>query len=334
VGRFWKIARVVGWGALTCLMALLVLVGIAVYRNTRIKALMAIPIVVNPSAASAKRSLTVPLTPMKPQLGQMVSVSINGVGPFRLLVDTGASVSILTRESLSRLKKDEYSLQSFSPGAMLFGTLWKERVYPRRFTVGKLQISTMHFVLVPRETFYGMGAFRLHHVDGILGADYLSNFAVEFDNTRQCLTLYPEGYVPAETRATAGYRWAVPLTPWKNNQHFLADLRIGESAASFSLLVDTGSDVTLLQETLLEPHARKTKRFTTSKTVYGDGRYTLYIAEKVRLGEWQRDWVRLWGTPEVPGADDVGILGMDFLSTTRLLLDFPAQRLYIAPQKN
>ncbi len=275
--------------------------------------------------------------------GVVVPTYINGAGPFRLLVDTGANTSLLTRESLAQLKPEEYELKSPDNTLEFLGQTLKERAYPKSFRIGKLNISNMHFLLMPEAAFHTISpSFKEEKVDGILGTDYLRNCAVDFDSEKKRFTLYIYGKVTPEERAAAGYRDTgtaeVPLTWSDDLGHYLLDLvfsKKGKKDTVIPLVLDTGSNGTILPQKLMPPYAARLKDkngAASARSLMGEGAMSAFQVEQVRMGAWALNGVRFWAMEKVPTGADVGILGMDLLKGTRFLVDFPARKLFVMPR--
>jgi predicted aspartyl protease len=108
-----------------------------------------------------------------------VPVMVNGSGPYRFLLDTGASHSILSATVADRLKikvgKDHTLLTG---GGNIPVTLRTIRLQVGETLLEKLEIVVTNFPLM-----------QSMQVDGILGADYLRRFKVTIDYQKRVVEL-------------------------------------------------------------------------------------------------------------------------------------------------
>lgn len=100
-----------------------------------------------------------------------VPVMVNGSGPYRFLLDTGASSSILSATVANRLKiKVGRGHTLLTGGGNIPVTLRLIRLQVGETELEKLEIVVANFPLM-----------QSLEVDGILGADYLRRFKVAID---------------------------------------------------------------------------------------------------------------------------------------------------------
>ncbi len=289
----------------------------------------------SPAAPKAPRPFTVSIAQLKRHKGIIIPTYINGVGPFQMLLDTGANTSLLSHESLTRLNPKEYRRNAIPERTTFFGVRLDEQFFPQRFRVGESESATMCFYLMDREAFQHMDAdMRDLKVDGLLGTDFLQYFAIDFDLARKRLTFYPSGNLPTSERAALGYggksAWETALIKRKKVSIYDVDLVVpsGKQETSLPLVFDTGSAIFALVEKSLPAAARP---LGDSVLVYGSTRqrrYTPYRLQKARLGSLALTDQPFLALDALPNGAGNGVVGMDFLIKYRFLADFPAQRLY------
>jgi len=133
----------------------------------------------------------------------VVDVRVNGQGPFHFALDTGASISVVF-DSL----RQELELEAVAGESVLIHGLVSTGRYPllriSRLQVGRETWVDPRIVSLPGETAAGA------EIDGILGIDFLRNYAVGFSVEDRVLRLYPPDQV-----SDSSYRgWvSVPLEP-------------------------------------------------------------------------------------------------------------------------
>jgi clan AA aspartic protease (TIGR02281 family) len=107
-----------------------------------------------------------------------VHVVLNGEGPFRFLVDTGANCTSLTERAASRLG---LALEGEHVAHGVRGTETGHFAVVDRIVVGGVEARNIRVSVLP-----SLGG----ELDGILGYDFLKNFRTTFD--------YPAGRVTFE----------------------------------------------------------------------------------------------------------------------------------------
>jgi predicted aspartyl protease len=112
----------------------------------------------------------------------VVPAFINGHGPYRFLVDTGANHSILSNKIANELKLPVESNKMLSTSG--------SRVPIKIRLVECLQIGGTPITQTEIAT-TDWEILRSLHVDGIIGADYLKRFKISIDYGRKLLTIEP-----------------------------------------------------------------------------------------------------------------------------------------------
>lgn len=187
----------------------------------------------------------------------VISAHINEQGPYRFLLDTGASISSTfdhLRSKLDLPARDEQSIVIH--GLIASGTFPLIEVSGIR--IGEQNWDNPRIVSLPGKT------DSSDNIDGILGLDFLQRYAVGFAAGEQVIRLYDPTVVSDEN-----YRgWAsVPLNKLSVDTGLAAlyflDVQIGES--DVTALFDLGSNQNLinwpgayaLPLTKVKRHARK-----------------------------------------------------------------------------
>ncbi len=261
----------------------------------------------------------------KDRIGRMlVPVMINGQGPFRLIVDTGASYSTVSPQLAQTLGLQPSEAEPF----MVNGVTGSARV--PSVTVDHLQAGDIHMRSVRLPVIW---APVMAGADGIFGAAGLKDVRIlaEFTRNRVTISRAPIGLAPR------GYqRVHATLT---NNGLLTLGVRVGGVHAR--AVVDTGAERSLGNQALLDAlrhwqDARKAPEYTD---VYGTtadiAKGQLGLAPIITVGPLKMLDVDLiygdfhifqvWKMREEPAL----ILGMDVLgSVSSLGIDFRNQELY------
>ncbi len=205
-----------------------------------------------PGAASS-----VPLAVTKASSGAaiaLVSACINGTGPFPLVLDTGASVSIVDTQVVRALHLASAGAATKVVGVNCAGTARPVRI--KEWSIGSVRLTgqTVESTAIPN--------FGLHRAPaGLLGSDILSRFgAVRIDYQGQKLLLPgPEGAetgkpglvkgpttIPTPPDLLVGYPSPVTVpidiaSGLTGGVLALAPVQFGTSAQRLTFAVDTGS---------------------------------------------------------------------------------------------
>lgn len=168
------------------------------------------------------------------RMGRVVApVHINGQGPFRFIVDTGANRSVISVALAERL-----SLQPQGQGDVHFvhGVASAPLVSVDTLNYGQLRLGGVNMPVLDGGALAGE--------DGLLGVDGMDGRRLRFDFERQCIEIAPS------RQARRLYGWA----------EVRGELRFGHlivingfvSGVPTRLLVDTGSDTSLANNALRE----------------------------------------------------------------------------------
>jgi hypothetical protein len=257
----------------------------------------------------------------------VVPVKINGQGPFRFIVDTGANHSTISPElvRLLRLRTDSGPLVTLDG---ITGTAQVSYVSIDRLQAGDLTIEDTTLPVVAASVMAG--------ADGILGAAGMSQKSLLIDFQRNRVAI--ASHVDSVARARAIKIHAARVA----NGLIVLDTLVGQ--VHVQAVLDTGSERTLgnlaLREAL-RPHKRPSRGFVAQLTsVYG-------ATTEVEAGEILAapvisiDSLRITDVAIVYGdfhifkiwdmqAEPAMILGMDVLGTVASLnIDFKNQTVYV-----
>jgi hypothetical protein len=166
----------------------------------------------------------------------LVPVTVNGRGPFQVILDTGMPIEQLMLYDNPRVASLGLSylenVQAMVVGAGGTGKGSMARIAEgARLAVGDLKILDARITVLPTPA--GFGAYH----DGVIGAALFRNFTVSIDNDRSMLTLSrSEAYHPPDGAAV------IPLVLEHGMPFLDAKARIGDgSATPVRLVVDLGA---------------------------------------------------------------------------------------------
>lgn len=239
----------------------------------------------------------------------VVKGSIGPLEDLNLVLDTGASLTVVSREVARELDLG-------GPRSTVNAYGRKQRV--ERVTLSRLALGPLEFEEVPAQiaalSFSGMDRFL--RIDGLIGLELLRRSGVSIDYEAKRVVFGP-------------VRHSGPTIAFYNRLPIIAiPLTIG--GARVSLLLDTGAEHLVLFQRRMA--GRVPVRPTGEReTIVCLGRRVSLAKARIRdaaLGEsrWDELSAHLLDVP-VGDSDPDGILGVAALGLKRLNLDFPNQRL-------
>lgn len=261
-------------------------------------------------ATPAVQSAAIPTT--SDPIGRMVApVMIDGRGPFRFIIDTGANRSVLSTDLASRL-----GLAAFGTGEVhsVHGVSTAPLVQVNDFAYSSLSLGS--------EPMPVMGGAVLAGEQGLLGVDGMRDRRLMLDFERRCIEIVPS------RGATRLRGWAVIHGNLKFGT--LVVVRGSVNGLHVNLLLDTGSEVSLANQALrtaLNARVHRDQVRLDYAVAYAQGRPILLdsaiFLPVMSLGELDVRNVtayvgdfhvfQLWDLIDEPTL----LLGMDVLSQTR-----------------
>ncbi len=274
-------------------------------------------------------------TPLKLGLidgGQpLVPVNINDIQPVTFLADTGTTFSIISTKLAKQMNL------TLKPGIGSDGKpiLWKGK-QATTTTVSVLKVGTVRFtdlllvVLDAKDISPSPTGHDVNPYQGILGSNLLQQFAILLDTQAHKFIICVPGNLSQGQVGLAGFAYssALPLTQINFNKWFVTARFVNSGLkGEENLLLDTGSDGTHVSDQLGKEIHLKAQRQRGSRSAYGNITVTLSTVDELDLG----DLVLLNFPLSVrPVSENLPpTLGMDILSGYRVLMDFPAKKMYL-----
>ncbi len=267
-----------------------------------------------------------------------VPVMVNGQGPYDFVVDSGATLSVVF-ENLAR--QQDFPFVDGEPRRIL-GLIEANNLPPRyigTIEMGGQAIENVVSVVVsdwdePRTT-----------PQGVLGLDFLAQYAVDIDPTTRTVKLYP-GRAPD---FVDGRGWSdVELEPtlFGDGTRPLYVLKARIRGRSYSFILDLGASGSIINYAALRHmlSARTVSVRTTGmatrlpkvQDLFGNERESKLVRiQRIRIGRksWRNVVVIVYNSEVFNELDlddePYGLLGADMFRDRRIVLDFPNNRLHI-----
>jgi clan AA aspartic protease (TIGR02281 family) len=266
-----------------------------------------------PSAAFADS-----VKPESDRFGRMVMpVTINGQGPFRLIVDTGATSTTITPDLAKRLGiaplKDRVAVL-----AGIQGEMRAPLVQLKSVAFGDVKRKDVRAALIAGDVLAG--------TDGILGMDGLDDHRIVLNFERNTISIAPSSGAPAKDGFVA--------IKGQMKFGYLLNIEANADGIPVRALVDTGAERTLANPALRDALLKHGSAGLTGFRVAGVIEHQTAAAESatidaVMLGDLRirnvhafsgnLDVFKIWKLEKEPAL----VLGMDLWSMTRAIaIDF------------
>ena len=267
----------------------------------------------------------------------VVSVQLNGAGPYNFLLDTGVGISIITSPALADSLGLPHGQQFRVVGAGgLESGLLAYQTDGVRVTLPGVVAPRMTW-LVLSESALNLSGYVGVPIHGIMGSELFRSFVVALRPELSELVLSD----PATYRRPRGRQWAtVPLTLQNNKAYLTAAVQLTDSLTlPLKLVLDTGASHALSLELDSDPRlVGPAQRLPTDLGQGLGGTVKGYLG---RVAALQLGRVRLRAVlASFPNPADVhrridvprnGNIGYELLKRFSLVIDYPHQRLLLRP---
>lgn len=189
-----------------------------------------------PTAASEsvnKPAYAVPTQTLKGRI--IATVTINGRGPFRFMVDTGSNRTVIGQSTLAKLGMIPTDSQTMSV-AGISGTELAPSVH-----IAALDTGDLHFREVDLPV---LGGPVFNDVDGIIGMDGFNDMNVFADFDKDLIT------ITQSKNRRLGFDYSVVSVRFLSERLLMADSRVGRIPVK--VIIDTGGAHTLGNPALLK----------------------------------------------------------------------------------
>jgi hypothetical protein len=141
----------------------------------------------------------VPAKPVKvafellPTKHMAVKITLNGKGPYRVIFDTGAPVTLLN----TRIAQDSGLEAKGTKPQSFFGIMAPRQVEIKTLGVGDLKADKVPAIIMDHPTVEVMHQ-AFGPIEGIVGFPFFARYAVTLDYQAKEMTFKPNGYKPAD----------------------------------------------------------------------------------------------------------------------------------------
>lgn len=267
----------------------------------------------------------------------VVSVLLNGQGPYNFLLDTGLTVSLITDPEVGR------ELKLITAGRMMVSGAGEEQAV-EAYQVPAVAVELDGHVGAARASFLMLSDDVLNisgyvglPVHGLLGSDVFRNLVVRIDAEQQQLVFFnPDRY-----RAPRGRRWTnLPLELDGYKAYLTLPVQLTDSLQlPLRLVLDTGAGHALSVETTSDPRLHlPPARLRTQLGLGLNGTINGFLGrvQALQLGRY-RVGTLLTSFPDsadVAGRAETfrnGNLGFELLKRFTTIIDYPHNRLLLRP---
>jgi predicted aspartyl protease len=268
--------------------------------------------------------------------GIIIKVALGNNVTARFLLDTGFTAVCITEKTLKNLPKNDFEnlSQKYIEKESKKSLLGKsgQIVKINYVTINNIKVRDFPMYVIDNSLFEKNKNFS--GIDGVLGMNYLSHFCLYLDYPKKQFFLNAGGNLSAESLRQIGFggNAASPLpleqSP-KNEFQYVVPLSINN--ITVPLQIDTGSQYTIINDKAIPTGGIVTEAKKDVLTAYGRKTLREISHKEVVLGSFRRQRFSVWSTPEPADKAEgyYGLLGLDILSSLRMVLDFPAKKMYL-----
>jgi hypothetical protein len=266
----------------------------------------------------------------------LLSVMVNGSGPWWFGLDTGASATVIDLELARELELSiEGSLAVSGRGE---GKPEVNLASGVSFALPGVELVDQTVITIPLRTLLQHRIGRT--IDGVLGYDFLSRFVTEIDYAERRLRLHDPALFAYEGDGTI-----VPMEIMGSQPHIEASMTLADRAPVRGLfMLDTGSGGALslngpfAEQHEVEPALPEVVRFDGAGGIGGQSSRLVGRLDSASIGELEFDHpiVSISLDAEGSGANErlAGLIGGKILSRCTLFLDYASERVILEPNNH
>lgn len=122
-----------------------------------------------------------------------VQVKVNGKGPYLLIFDTGAPISLVT----TRIGREAGLLEGGGASALpLFGAVAEAKI--KKLQVGEQTAEDVSAIVMDHPTVQAISSKLGKRIEGLVGFPFFARFRMTLDYQARTMTLLPSGFKPPD----------------------------------------------------------------------------------------------------------------------------------------
>ncbi|MBC6994701.1 aspartyl protease family protein [Neolewinella lacunae] len=269
----------------------------------------------------------------------IIDVLLDNLLPLRFIIDTGAENTVLLDKKMTDLLNVDYRRTFKVRGADVEADLTAYLATGIDMRLANVLLARNRSVLVLEENYFNFEQIIGSNIHGILGADFLMRFIVEFDYGRRVVILHE----PSEFRRSNRHV-EVPSVFIRNRAYLEVPLAVADARPTTRrLLVDSGAGLTLLMHTFADSTAQAedlpvlTVPTRIANGLGGSLEGSVGRARSLRLAGKELSGVVTYFQPlDTVGLDFLndreGIIGNRILKRFNVVVDYINYRVYLRPE--
>jgi hypothetical protein len=155
-------------------------------------AILALATVAQADDKAEAKPITIPFELLKTQ-HMAVQVKINGKGPYRLIFDTGAPVSLINNKVAK--EADIFPKNFKRPLFAFFGSMGEFKM--KTLELGDAKVENVSAMVMDHPTVAAISS-ALGPIEGIVGFNFFAKYRMTLDYEKKTMTLVPTKFVPQD----------------------------------------------------------------------------------------------------------------------------------------
>ena len=271
----------------------------------------------------------------------IVTVIFNGSIPLKMIFDTGAEHTILSKRQISDLLGVKYEREFRIKGADLKTELIAYLARQIRLETPDLPfVAPREDILVLEEDYFRFEEYAGVNVHGILAAQTFSRYIFKINYQRRVITVYDRDQF---TTPDSDYK-QVPIEIFRNKVYLNTEVGFhSDSTLHVKLLMDTGAALPLLLFSNTDSLIHPPENAIPSNIGMGLGGYLegfVGRTQKLNLGEFYQKGVVTY-FQALDTAQDLsylnkrnGLMGNMFLNRFQMIIDYHGSSIWLKPAPN
>jgi hypothetical protein len=267
----------------------------------------------------------------------VINILLDNILPVRFIIDTGAENTILLEKTMSDMLQVDYRRTFTIRGADINTTLTAYLATGIDLRIADRLLARNRSMLVLEENYFDFERLTGTSVQGILGADFLMRFTVEFDFRKRLMILHePNDWEPT------GKHVNIPAEFIRNRAYLNIPVSVtGNEVTNRRLLLDSGAGLTLLIHTFGDSTDLDLPQLTVPTYIAsglgGDLEGSVGRAREIALAGKRLENVITYFQPvDTAGLaflnDRQGIIGNRLLRRFNVVIDYTQDQVWMRPE--